>query len=89
MHNPDVPLVSQTPVVNRVTTIDKIYRLDGADLIVDAVYDNESPAQGYGGEIIHRLLPGISNSGGFRIASRAAKDSQSVLYVKIRAQFSK
>ena len=63
-----------------MTTIDKIYRLDGADLIVDAVYDNESPAKGKGAEIIHRLLPGISNSGGFRIASKAAKGQLIVLY---------
>jgi AspBHI-like restriction endonuclease/restriction endonuclease len=42
--------------------------LPNADLIIDAIYEGGDSKRGKADEVISRLLPGISNSGGFRAA---------------------
>lgn len=44
--------------------------LPNADLIIDALYEGGDSKRGKADEVISRLLPGISNSGGFRAAGR-------------------
>lgn len=43
--------------------------LDSADLIVDAVYEG-GKISGKGSDVLHKLMPGCSNSGGFRKVMR-------------------
>ncbi len=58
----------------------RIDLLDSADLVVDAVYGDKPIGVGKSNEVIHRLLPGISNSGGFRRASKKARGRVVILY---------
>jgi len=54
--------------------------LPNADLIIDAVYEGGDSKRGKADEVISRLLPGISNSGGFRAAGRHDATRFVVLY---------
>jgi hypothetical protein len=53
--------------------------LGSADLIVDAVYEGGS-AKNTGADPLSKLLPGVGNQGGFRIAGRGAARKLVVLY---------
>ena len=51
-----------------------------ADLVPGAIYRAKSSAIGKGNEVISQLLPGISNSGGFRVRAGAEHPAVCVLY---------
>ena len=53
--------------------------LASADLIVDAVYEGGT-AKNTGADPLSKLLPGVGNQGGFRMAGRAAARKLVVLY---------
>ena len=55
-------------------------QLDEADLVVDAVYRGGSSKRGKADEVLSRLLPGVSNSGGFRNVGGAENSQIVVLY---------
>ncbi|MDW9391396.1 restriction endonuclease [Sinorhizobium meliloti] len=52
---------------------------DGADLIVDAVYEGEAGGR-LSGEALSRLLPGVGNQGGFRPSGRGDDKRLVALY---------
>lgn len=54
--------------------------LPHADLIIDAIYQGGDSKRGKADEVISRLLPGISNSGGFRAAGRHDTTRLVILY---------
>ncbi len=63
---------------------DVIEDLETSDLVVDAIYASGSKGIGKANEVIHRLLPGISNSGGFRTAKKGANGRVVVLFSSTR-----
>ena len=54
--------------------------VETADLHIDAIYKGGTTGKGKSDEVLHRLLPGISNSSGFRVAARGARGKVVVLY---------
>ena len=54
--------------------------LPRTDLVIDAVYEGGDTRRGKADEVISRLLPGISNSGGFRAAGSIDVTRFVVLY---------
>jgi hypothetical protein len=54
--------------------------LASADLVIDAIYEGGDSKRGKADEVISRLLPGISNSGGFRAAGSSGSTRLVVLY---------
>ncbi len=54
--------------------------LGSADLIVDAVYRGGTSRRGKADEVISKLLPGVSNSGGFRVVGNAETSQIVILY---------
>jgi hypothetical protein len=54
--------------------------LADADLIIDAVYEGGNSRRGKADEVLSKLLPGVSNSGGFRIVGSAETAQIVILY---------
>lgn len=54
-------------------------KLSTSDLIVNEIYEGGTEP-GKGSEVISKLIPGLSNSGGFRIKSAGQQDFLCVLY---------